>query len=590
MKGYFALLTAVFFGACSAPVKEVRLEHDQQKAYLIHQTDTLYSVPLSELRENKVVVLSRESGEPQVFWLRCRDVCEVKKVWWWLVLLPPLVAIVLAMMLREVFVSLFVGCVLGLWLLYGMDGRAVVLSVFSFFERSLPSAVGDPEHASVIVFSLLIGGVVNLLSASGDMGAFIAKIRNVIKTRRQALVAGWLSGVVIFFDDYANTLVLGNTLRPVMRAFKVSPEKLAYIIDSTSAPVAAIALISTWIGIELGYIEEALSGLQASAYGVFLQSLKYAFYPVFAVVCVGLVALTGRDIGPMVGAEQRALASKGREREEAAAEEDTSGTGRWWRAPLVVAVLVGVAFCGLMVTGWDADVWSAGELSVLRKVAITLGNADGFRALLWASGISLLVAFLLAIRDLRLDEISGTIVEGFKMLLPAVVVLVLAWSLSEVVLEIGTAEVLTALIKTNVSASLFPSTVFIVSALVSFSTGTSWGTMAMVYPLALPAALNIGDAGLVSQCAAAVLGGAVFGDHCSPISDTTVLSSLASNCNHVEHVRTQMPYAVMAAILALVAYTMVGVGVPWWLLYLAGVAALLFVLIRFGTKTSYHGA
>lgn len=583
MRELLSFLLPIVLGACTGSTSRLQIIHNEQQAYLLKNSDTLYSGELSELKQGKVVVLQHESeGSPRVYWVKCERLCDVKNIAWWMVLLVPLVAIVLAMVLKEVLMSLFVGCVLGLWIYHGMDAYAVVRSVLSFFEDVLPSAVGEPEHASVIVFSLLIGGVVNLLSANGDMSDFIKRISKRIRTRKQALLVGWLSGVVVFFDDYANTLILGNTLRPIMRHFRVSPAKLAYIIDSTSAPVAAIALISTWIGIELGYIEDALRGKEESAYWVFLHSLKYAFYPVFALVMVGLVALTGRDIGPMVGAELHATKTGRTELEQ---QEEK---GKWWRVPLIIGVLVAVAFVGLVVSGWDARVWSTEDVSFLRKCMLTLGNADGFKALLWASGASLLVAFALVVPDLKLNKTSQMIIDGFKLLLPAVVVLVLAWSLSQVVMQIGTAQVLTAFIKRNIPPEVFPTIVFALSALIAFATGTSWGTMAMVYPLALPTALIIGDVGLVSQCTAAVLGGAVFGDHCSPISDTTVLSSLASNCNHLEHVRTQMPYALLCALLTFLAYIGVGAGVPWWAMYTAGVLTLLLILLKFGTTTDHN--
>lgn len=521
---------------------------------------------------------------------------------------PPIVAIVMALVLREVYLSLLLAVLSGAWILaaehYGLI-NGLIIGLLRVIDTYVMKALWDKDHLSVIVFSMLIGGMVALLSRNGGMQGVVHYLTRWAKDARSGQWVTWLLGIVIFFDDYANTLLVGNTMRPVTDRLRISRAKLAYLVDATAAPVASVAFISTWIGAELGYIQgglDKIGELNLSAYQVFMASVPYSFYAWLTIAFMAMVIYRQRDFGPMLRSERLARqhgvggSSEAISQEVNAEFEMKEGLSpKAYRAIVpVLTVVVGVV-AGLLVTGWDAALWSDASKGLTVKLSGIVGGADSFKSLLYGSFAGCCVALMLSVnpRNLTLNEAMDALLHGFKTMLPATLILVLAWSLASLTEEMHTADYISrALVSLEWSARFLPALAFVMASLVAFSTGTSWGTMAILYPLLLPAGWEwIGQAGvspetslmLFYQLVSAVLAGSVLGDHCSPISDTTIMSSLASSCNHLEHVRTQMPYAMLVGLVSIFVCSIpAAYGVSLWIVYPVSLALFWWVLGRWG--------
>ncbi|ARS37934.1 sodium:proton antiporter [Pontibacter actiniarum] len=529
----------------------------------------------------------------------------------WLSILPPLIAIVLALIFREVLLALFAGIWVGGFVIYGLSFKSFFTGLLAVGDTYLMEALTDGDHVSVIIFSMLIGGMVAIISKNGGMAGVVNLLSRYARSAKSSQVVTWVLGVAIFFDDYANTLIVGNTMRPVTDGHRVSREKLAYIVDSTAAPVAAIAFVTTWIGAELGYIKDAAIslGIEEGAYSMFFHSLEYAYYPVLTLTFMLMLILMNRDFGSMHKAEVRArttgavtsasLDEAGQEKQQQEMAEfepiDPTRT-RALNALLPVLTVIAGTVVGLLYTGYAPEVWADTNFGVLRKLSITIGNSNSYTALIWASlsGVIVAIALTVSQRIMSLTATMESLVVGFKTMLPAILILVLAWSLAAVTQELYTAEYLTSLFSGNISPHFLPEITFFLAAIIAFSTGSSWGTMAILYPLMLPAAWYVCQQQgfsldetmpIIYNVISVVLAGSVFGDHCSPISDTTILSSLASGCNHIDHVKTQLPYAVTVALVAnLVCTNLSSWGVHWLLVYLIGGVILWGFIKAFGKK------
>jgi Na+/H+ antiporter NhaC len=528
----------------------------------------------------------------------------------WTSLLPPLLAILLALIVREVVTSLFFGVWLGALLYAGLNPLTATMRTIDTF---ITPSLADIDHASIIVFSFLLGGMVGVMSRSGGTYGIVEAVRPIATTPRRAQIATWLAGLGIFFDDYANTLIVGNTMRPITDSMRVSREKLAYIVDSTAAPVAAIVFVSTWAGFEISLIGDGLAaaalqpGLapdvqaalaNSNPFTVFIHSIPYLFYPILALFMVLLIAVTERDFGPMATAEARAARGEGLYRDGAMLMVDTSGGAmepkesiphRWFNAAAPVMAVIFVVLAGLYFEG-RANLGGPGSLWEV------FGEADPFHALLWGSLAGCIVAVVLAIgqRLLTPHEAINAWLGGIRAMLLAGVILVLAWSLSEVTAVLGTASFLSQLLEGNLMPEMLPVVVFATAATIAFATGTSWGTMAILIPISIPLAVAFGGSvgfeygnGYVIMLGtiSSVLAGAIFGDHCSPISDTTVLSSMASACDHVDHVRTQLPYALVVAVVGMALGDIpTAFGMPPIVTYLFGAVVLYGIVQTFGKR------
>ncbi|MGB1204292.1 MAG: Na+/H+ antiporter NhaC family protein [Chitinophagales bacterium] len=544
-------------------------------------------------------------------------VTEGSKIPKWVALLPPLIAIFLALIFREAIASLFIGIWCGIFLINGFSFRAFFDSFRQFIDTYLLNTIADKDHLSIIVFSILIGGMVAIISRNGGMAGVVNRLSKRAKSARSSQLVTWFLGVAIFFDDYANTLIVGNTARPLTDRYRVSREKLAYIVDSTAAPVAAIAFVTTWIGAELGYIGDATAalGINETAYDIFLKSLTYSFYPILTLLFMLFLILSKRDFGPMLTAERRARTT-GKLSNPIDEENDydmdlddlapvKNKPHRAYNAVLPIATVVIATLLALFYTGSE-NIWQNGNLSFMQKLGQTfssfanvrdiIGNGNSYVALLWSSMAGIMVAIMLTLfgRIMSIRATMDSLVSGMKTMMPAMIILILAWTLATITKDLHTADYLSNILQGNLDPKLLPMITFGLAGITAFSTGSSWSTMAILYPILLPTTWALcQEAGLpaditmpifysVTSC---VLAGSVFGDHCSPISDTTILSSLSSNCNHIDHVRTQLPYALTVG---LVSVSMTGVSIwyqlPSWMCFAIGITILMFIGLLFGRK------
>lgn len=528
----------------------------------------------------------------------------------WMSIIPPLFAIIMALFIKEVYTALFTGVFVGTFIIFFYEGQHIFEATFNGFfavvDTYILDSMLDKNHLSIIIFSMMIGGMVGIITRNGGMQAVVNYLSKYANNARSGQLVTWLLGILIFFDDYANTLVVGSTMRPVTDKLKISREKLAYIVDSTAAPIASIAFVTTWIGAELSYIQNGIKnlGLDESAYDVFLNSLQYSFYPILAIIFILFLVWKRRDFGPMYKAEYAARTTgqlSGSEDEPPAGfgkelDPEPGVKARSYNALIPVLVVVFGTITGLIVTGIQAVGWeSTSPLSV--NLPRVIGNADSFSALLWSSlaGVSVAIALTIFQKILNLSKSIDALVHGFKTMLTAVLILVLAWSIALITEHLHTAEFISAsLIQFKLTPYLVPALTFLLAALISFSTGSSWGTMAILYPLILPASwlicLNSGleydpAMAIFHNVVSAVLAGSVLGDHCSPISDTTILSSLSSSCNHISHVRTQMPYALTVGVVGLLFGTIpAAYGVSWFVLFPVNIAILFGIVHVFGKR------
>jgi Na+/H+ antiporter NhaC len=518
----------------------------------------------------------------------------------WMSILPPLVAIVMALLIKEVISSLFVGILTGTFLMayYGGASPASALGggLLRVVDTYVVGSLYDADHVMIIVFTLIIGGMVRIITANGGMQGVVNWLSRRARGPRSGQLMTFLMDLCIFFDDYSNTLVVGNTMRPIADKLKVSREKLAYIVDSTSAPVVAVAFVTTWIGAELSYIQDGISaiGLETSAYSVFFHSLAYSFYPFLTLGFVLMIIFSGRDFGPMLAAERKARMASAMETE---ISDSVAKPAHIIDALIPLAVLIFGTITGLIVTGYDASVWNEGGRGFFPQLSATIGSANSYLALLWASVLSLLTAIVMTLLrgDMKFGKIMEEMVEGFKAMFNAVLILTMAWAIALVTKDMHTAEFVSQLlVQWSLSPVVVPVLTFLLAALIGFSTGTSWGTMAILYPLILPSSwLLCQEQGLSIDATmplfynvvASVLAGSVMGDHCSPISDTTIMSSLASSCNHLQHVRTQMPYALtVGGVAMLLGVLPTALGLPSWVAFLMGFGVLWLVVRLVGKK------
>jgi len=493
-------------------------------------------------------------------------------------LLPPLLAIALALIFRQVVIALFCGIWLGASFLHGLNP---VEGLLRALDTYLVQAVGDPSHAAIILFTLTLGGMVGILARSGGIRGVVHAVSRYARTPRSAQIATWGMGLLIFFDDYANTLLVGNTMRSVTDRLRVSREKLSFVVDSTAAPVTSIAFISTWIGYELGLIADAFQslGIEQNVY-------------------------LGRDYGGMLKAERRARATGEVQRKGAVplSQVDLAETAGeeashcpWWTGVLPILTVVVATVVGLYVSGRKAllagaDAGESGDFELYEVI----GAADSFAVLMWAAFAGALVAGGLAVgrRVLSLSQVMEAWTVGVRAMVVGMIILVCAWAIGRVCVDLKTGEWVFQATRDVLSPHLLPVLCFLLAGGVAFATGTSWGSMAILMPLVVPLAFRLStEPGVQLGTIAAVLAGSTFGDHCSPISDTTVMSSMASAADHVDHVRTQAPYAItVAAVACGVGYLPVGFGVPVAVLLPIGLLLLIVVLRIFGKRAEEPGA
>ena len=538
------------------------------------------------------------------------DVAEVnaEKFGLWTIL-PPIIAIALAFITKNVVISLFIGTLSGCFLLQIIGSNpfmAIIQAFLDFVQRALNS-LADPWNAGIVLQVMVIGGVISLVSKMGGAKAIAESLAKKAKTPRSAQLITWFLGVLVFFDDYANSLIVGPIMKPVADKMKISRERLSFIIDATAAPIAGIMIVSTWIGLEVGLIKDGftLIGQEVDAFGVFLSTIPYRFYNILILIFVVATSLLLRDFGPMRKAEINARkgyisdASKEITLDKDVEDEMAPKEGvklSVWNAIIPIGALMISALISFYYSGYTAIM--GGEDVVLQNLMTTspasftaireaFSASDASVALFQSALFASIVAIFMAVckKIFTFSEAVEVWIDGMKGLIITGVILILAWSLSSVIKELGTAAYLVKLLSSSIPQFLLPSIIFILGAVISFATGTAYGTMGILMPLAIPLSYSISpEMGYVIVGTSAVLTGAIFGDHCSPISDTTIMSSMGAGCDHISHVRTQMSYALsVAAITILFGYIPVGLGLSIWLVLPLAIAAI-FALVYFVGK------
>jgi len=606
----FAYLTGItyeFIFSCTDTIS------DSAGTFFAESDDTRQTIPPENIIRNENVFTLKEicfsdAGRYEIKSAGGRTLFSIIVIPGWLSLLPPLMAIILALITRQVLIALFAGVWLGAFFLYEYNIFKGFLNTFTEYIGKAPA---DPERISILIFTLTLGGMVGVISRSGGTAGIVKKLSKFASNSRKGQVSTWMMGVLIFFDVYANTLIVGNTMRPLTDKLKISREKLSFLVDATAAPVANIAIISTWIGYELSLISESFNkiGLEQNAYLTFIKTIPYNFYPIFTLAFGLIIALTGRDLFAMLKAEKRAQSGQVL-REGAAPLSDLSNSGlhtkkgmplRWYNAAIPVSVVIITTLAGLWFTGLsgisaEANISSMGFIQYASTV---IGQANSFSVLMWAAFFGSFAAIILAVSQkiLDLNEAMTAWVNGVKSMIMAALILTMAWAIGNICKDLQTAEYVINLTQGLLSPQLLPLLSFIIAGIIAFSTGTSWGTMAILAPIVIPLAYHLplsdpaisagAQQSIFLSAIASILAGATFGDHCSPISDTTIMSSMASGADHIDHVRTQLPYAVIAALVSIVfGYLPAGFGFHGWmtLLLLAAGIFTIFLIIRFAGK------
>ncbi len=551
-------------------------------------------------------------------------------------ILPALVAIVLAVATRQVIPSLALGILSASIMLSILAGQYSPIDVIQRAVRDyllgvfIPAGAGDPapgetlrdqietgyNHLRIIVFTQFIGGMVGIVSINGGTRAMVEKVTHMMRGARSGQLGAWLSGLIIFFDDYANAMIIGPAMRPVFDRLKISRAKLAYIVDSTAAPVASV-FIGTWLAAEIDFLGDGLKALDSrpafladmTGSTAFWSSIPYRTYAWMAIFFVFIVAVMRRDFGPMRTSEARALSGSSA---ASVTSIDESPRCHWLVGFLPVFVLVAMTLSLLLITGHQTSI--ADEITlepnssvsgVWSNITTLLGKADSYTSLLYAglAAVSLAAVLSVFFSPAGLSKSMDGMTNGMMRIFSAQIVLILAWGLSTSILDLQFDKVASSFLQAKVESGhfdqpLLPTVIFITAAIVSFATGTSWGTMGILCPttIAISASLlaplpEAQAMPLFYASVGAVLTGAVFGDHCSPISDTTVLSAMASECDLTEHVRTQLPYALVIAVVGLLStdvldYALIKTqpefyAAHWNVYYGTAIAALLLTIILF---------
>ena len=487
---------------------------------------------------------------------------------WW-ALIPPLLAIILAFITKEVYSSLFIGVAVGALLYSGFHPWDSFVNFFEIMKNSM--------NLNILIFDVLLGMIIVLMAKSGGSAAYGKWAGTKIRTKRSALLATMGLGVLIFVDDYFNCLTVGSVMRPVTDQQKVSRAKLAYIIDATAAPVCIIAPISSWAAAVNSYVpaDAGISGFQ-----LFLRTIPYNLYAILTLVMVFFICFTGFDFGLMKKHEENAakgdLFTSGGDEFEQVSEDEVNPGGKVMDLVLPVAVLIVSAIGAMIYTGY---------LGGAKDIITAFSGCDAETSLIFTTMVTIFFMMLLYLPRKVVDfkGFMESLVEGFKLMIPAITILIFAWSLKGIGDAMGLAEFVGGIVGENASASIFiPVVLFAVAIFLSFSTGTSWGTFAILVPIATGMFAGNTSLEMMIISVSAVLAGAVCGDHVSPISDTTVMSSAGAQSNHLNHVSTQMQYAAIVAGVCMVGYIIAALTKIWWLTL--GISLLILLAILMGMK------
>ena len=476
-------------------------------------------------------------------------------------LLPPIIAIVLALLTKEVYSSLFVGILSGALIYSNGNVWNMVLTTFD----TMISKICDSWNVGILIFLVMLGMMVSLVNKAGGSAAYGRWASKHIKTKAGALVSTSVLGMLIFIDDYFNCLTVGSVMRPVIDKFKISREKLAYIIDSTAAPVCIIAPISSWAA--------AVSSIAPEGEGLnlFIRSIPYNLYALLTLLCVVVTSVMGLDFGKMRMVE---LAAASKESEENAAADETKGAVLDLMLP--IGVLIVSCITAMIYTGGFFDA----ESGCYHNFVEAFAGCDASQGLVLGAFVTIVVTMLLYLprRVLSFTQFTDSFVDGFKAMVPAILILTFAWTLSGITNQLGAKIYVAELVRGTASglANLLPAIIFLIGVGLAFSTGTSWGTFGVLLPIVC-AVFPSGELMMISV--SACLAGAVCGDHCSPISDTTIMASAGADCNHIGHVSTQLPYALTVAGVSFLGYLLAGFVQKVWIVLPVAVVMMLSTLL-----------
>lgn len=457
----------------------------------------------------------------------------------WLSILPPIIAIALALITKEVYSSLFIGITTGM-LIYAFSSGGNIFSAAALTFDMMSSKIAD--NAYMIIFLALLWAVVSLVSKSGGSQAYGRWAGKKLKSKRAAALATSFLGILIFIDDGFNCLTVGTVMRPITDRLKISREKLAYIIDATAAPVCIIAPVSSWA------VAVASEVSEKNGFNIFLSTIPYNFYALMTILMVFMISISGRDFGPMKKAEKEALKSEIKQSNE----NELESKGHVIDLVLPIVVLILCAILGMAYVGGFFEGVSFSEAIGYNPTAgLSLGAFAG-----------LITAMLLYLprKLMKPKEFIDCIVGGIGNIVPPMLILILSWSLGGVCRQlIGTGVFISGFVSsTSLSLGFLPFLIFVIAALMSFSMGTSWGTFGMLIPIITMICETDGAGYLLVPALGATLAGSVYGDHCSPISDTTILASTGADCKHIRHVETQLPYATVVAGVCAIGYLIAG--------------------------------
>lgn len=497
----------------------------------------------------------------------------------WLSILPPLIAIAVALITKEVFISLFLGIFVGALILADYN----LLAAFERLFEIVFGGMADPEwNIPILAFLFLLGGLSAVIAASGGSRAFGQWAMSRVKTRAGAQLATMGMGVIIFIDDYFNCLAVGQVARPITDTHKISRAKLAYIIDSTAAPICILAPLSSWGAYIITVIADQLQGVNITSIEpltAFIRMIPMNLYAILALLAVVIIAVTKIEFGPMAREEKRAML-------EGKLYDESKGTppgstdvdlgaekGRVIDLVLPILALIFFTVLSMLYTGgyFGPDGGSIMDAFLNTAVSISLVYG-GFAAIIFCALLYIPRGLITA------GQFMPALVNGMQSMVTAILILVLAWGIGGVIGELGTGEFMASQFSSKLPYYLLPCIAFILSGIMAFSTGTSWGTFGIMLPIATPMAAATGlGLEFVLMCMASVLAGAVYGDHISPISDTTILSSTGGSCHHIDHVNTQLPYATTVAAISMVGYVIMAVTSSVLIALGASIAMLLGV-------------
>ncbi len=495
-------------------------------------------------------------------------------------IVPPIIAIVLALITKEVYSSLFAGCLLAAVFLSvslvpeGLSFGAALGNVsWGTFER-LFSSMADNMDLNILIFDVLLGMIIILLAKSGASKAYGAWASKRIKSKRGAMLSTTALGILIFVDDYFNCLTVGNVMRPITDKYKVSRAKLAYIIDATAAPVCILAPVSSWAAAVSSYIPE---GYDINGFQLFCSAIPYNFYAILTLVMVFFTSLLLIDFGKMktheINAANGDLFTSGAEEFKGMEESAQEGSDKGRVSDLIIPIIV------LIVTAVFAMILT-GYQSGADNIIDAFANCSASLALVFATFITVIVMALLYIprKIITAREYMNSLVEGFKVMIPAITVLIFAWTLKGLVDQLNIAHFVQSIFDSNSSVSIFlPLIVFLIACVLGFSTGTSWGTMGILIPIIVPMCSSMPT--IMTICISASMAGAVCGDHISPISDTTIMSSAGAQSNHINHVETQMEYAIPVIVVSAVSYVIAGIVKSWYIALPIAIVLMLAVIL-----------